>query len=256
MYYHAEYDSCAGEFRRTGFDPELEYMLKLAQQQSQEDEDKVQQERNTTEAEPRNTSDAASNAEPTNHTSAEFGAPLAAWNEPMNTTEAYVHLGAAGVVKGEVPVIKPGGGGDGQKQEFSGFAYILDEKTRPNVPPLLITNLTISEISGVSLRGNTSDFLRTGSAELLGNTTDITNVTEAEAKHNGVGGQMGGKDDLAADAAPERSSDMRYIHACTSVILGSSTHVLLSFCFYAQTHSRMHVTYAHSTRKAHTSVIS
>jgi hypothetical protein len=142
----------------------------------------------------------------------------------MNTTEAYVHSGAAGVVKGEVPVIKPGGGGDGQKQEFSGFAYILDEKTRPNVPPLLITNLTISEISGVSLLGNTSDFLRTGSAELLGNTTDITNVTEAEVKHNGVVGQMGGKDDLAADAAPERSSDMRYIHACTSVILFLCTH--------------------------------
>ena len=218
-----KYDSCAGEFRRTGFDPELEYMVKLAQQRSQEDEDTVQQERNTTEAEPRNTSDAASNAEPTNHTSAEFGAPLAAWNEPMNTTEAYVHSGAAGVVKGEVPVIKPGGG-DGQKQEFSGFAYILDEKTRPDVPPLLITNLTISEISGVSLLGNTSDFLRTGSAELLGNTTDITNVTEAEVKHNGVVGQMGGKDDLAADAAPERSSDMRYIHACTSVILFLCTH--------------------------------
>jgi len=221
VYYHAKYESCAGEFRRTGFDPELEYMLKLAQQRSQEDEDKVQQERNTTEAQPRNTSDAASNtteAEPTNHTSAELGAPLAAWNEPMNTTESHVHSGAAGVVKGEVSVIKPGGG-DGQKQEFSGFAYIIDEKTRPDVPPLLITNLTISEISGVSLLGNTSDFLRTGSAELLGNTTDITNVTEAEVKHNGVVGQMGGKDDLSADAAPERSSDMRYIHACTSVIL-------------------------------------
>jgi hypothetical protein len=65
--------------------------------------------RNITEAEARNTSEAASEEAMNNSsaTSAASRAPLAAWNEPMNTSDAYVDSGAAGVVKGEVSVLKP-----------------------------------------------------------------------------------------------------------------------------------------------------
>ena len=65
--------------------------------------------RNIAEAEARNTSDAASEEamNNTSATSAASRAPLAAWNEPMNTSDAYVDSGAAGVVKGEASVLKP-----------------------------------------------------------------------------------------------------------------------------------------------------